>query len=367
MTSEEIVHEPQYYLERLLCIGGYKQEGGGVVVSTNFFNAFADYWRYYIGVNVIPAVGKPKVPIKGCFWRNYQDTPISEEQHNQWKKDNAFRDGMAVIAGKVYHRKDLVDYYFAAVNADNQLAICELLTRKGNTLSVEQIAQKTIVDQHNDKDRLHFYMYTVGVQLRDKASDKGKLGLSAADSMSKLPAFEVKASSNFLIFPAPCPHKTSGRRSIIGTYTPITLGQLEAAEFQGHIDGICKKYGLDTGNGNGNSNKIPIHDLFKDDFAVYKGHNRHLELMRAMESLMRRNVGILTKEQIWNLSQQWNQIHCEPPLDDVEFRKQWGCAEDFIMMMITTMVTMVMEDFEIEAAATVMVAVKGKRRLNLQR
>ena len=194
----KIVHEPQYYLERLLCIGGYKQEGdgGGGVVSTHFFNAFADYWRYYIfGVNVIPAVGKPKYQIKGCFWRNYQDTPISEEQHNQWKKDSAFRDGMAVIAGKVYHRKDLDDYYFQAVDADNQLAIYELLTRKENNLSVEQIAQKTIVDQHNDKDRLHFYMYTVGVQLRDKTSDKGKLGLSAADSMSKLPAFEVKASS----------------------------------------------------------------------------------------------------------------------------------------------------------------------------
>ena len=219
LTTEEFTRSPEYYLNFLLEIIDKDLRRDPGVTPDDYFNAYADYWRYYVGLNVIPAVGTAKVPIKGCNWKKYQDNQISEEQHNEWKKNNAFRDGMAVIAGKVFHRKDLNGYYFAGVDADNLLAITELLTRNGKTLTTEEKAQKTLADQHNDKERIHFYVYTVGVQLRDKTSDIGKPGFDT----TKLPAFEVKASSKFLLFVAPSPHKTSGIRRIIGTYTPITL------------------------------------------------------------------------------------------------------------------------------------------------
>jgi hypothetical protein len=36
-------------------------------------------------------------------WSHYQDRPILKEQHEQWKKDNTFQDGMTIIPGKVWH------------------------------------------------------------------------------------------------------------------------------------------------------------------------------------------------------------------------------------------------------------------------
>jgi hypothetical protein len=52
--------------------------------------------------------------------------------------------------------------------------------------------------------------------------------------------------------------------------------------------------------------------------------------MRAMESLLARNTGILSQDQIKSLARQWNNQHCSPPLDDKEFEKQWKCAADFV-------------------------------------
>ena len=84
-------------------------------------------------------------------------------------------------------------------------------------------------------------------------------------------------------------------------------------------------------NGNGNGKALsPIQELFKPDFTIFEGHNRHEALMRVMESLIARNYSILSLEEIKPLAQQWNQKHCSPPLDDKEFEKQWKCATDFI-------------------------------------
>ena len=45
----------------------------------------------------------------------------------------------------------------------------------------------------------------------------------------------------------------------------------------------------------------PIQELFKPDFTVYEGHNRHEALLRAMESLLARNIEILSHDQIKSL------------------------------------------------------------------
>ena len=76
--------------------------------------------------------------------------------------------------------------------------------------------------------------------------------------------------------------------------------------------------------------QIPIQDLFKEDFAVHEGHNRHEALLRVMESLIARTYGIVSLAEIKSWARRWNDQHCKPPLDDREFEKQWKCATDFI-------------------------------------
>ena len=49
-------------------------------------NEYADFWRYEIGVNVIPANSKQKIPL--TKWTEYQNNPIPKEIHDEWKKEN---------------------------------------------------------------------------------------------------------------------------------------------------------------------------------------------------------------------------------------------------------------------------------------
>jgi hypothetical protein len=55
----------------------------------------ADFWRHQIGVNVISADTKNKTIYEE--WKKWQNNPIPEELHNQWKTENKFSKGMAVI------------------------------------------------------------------------------------------------------------------------------------------------------------------------------------------------------------------------------------------------------------------------------
>lgn len=106
-------------------------------MSSQDFNSWADHWRFKVGVNVFPADTKNKTTY--IKWRQYQDSPVSEEQHEQWKKDNAFDNGMAIIAGKVWHAKetDKNGLYLILVDLDNKKAIDEFCTRNGITTPLE--------------------------------------------------------------------------------------------------------------------------------------------------------------------------------------------------------------------------------------
>jgi putative DNA primase/helicase len=292
----------------------------------NDFNEWADFWRNRIGVNIIPADSRNKRPI--VLWKEFQDKPIPGRLHNQWKNQSLFDNGIAIILGKVWHRNDRQDYYLNCIDVDNLRAIQEFFARNGKATTIEEFSKKTIIEQHRDNpNRLHLYVYTVGKPLRDKSSDVGRL--SGNVDPDTIPAFEVKASSNLLSFCCPGIHKDGHKVEIIGIREPAVLEGGTIDDMQDHIDAICIKYDLIRGNNNSN-NQIPISELFKDDTIIYEGHNRHAALLRVMESLLRRNAGLLSPDQIERLSKEWNVKHCQPPLDDGEFGKQWKCALDFI-------------------------------------
>jgi hypothetical protein len=50
-----------------------------------------DFWRYKKGVNVIPADTKLKTTT--IQWKEYQESPIPEWKHIQWKEEGAFNKG----------------------------------------------------------------------------------------------------------------------------------------------------------------------------------------------------------------------------------------------------------------------------------
>jgi hypothetical protein len=159
----------------------------------------ADFWRCNIGVNVIPANKRKKCP--NIQWKQYQDCPIPDWQYKRWIKDNAFSKGMAVIPWRAWHRKDKIGQYLICLDADKQKAIEELCTRNGKTISLQGLAQKILVEQHNDNaDKAHIYFYSP-IPFPKKSADS-ILGL------------EIKGlGGHGIIFCSPSIHKDESRRT----------------------------------------------------------------------------------------------------------------------------------------------------------
>lgn len=289
-------------------------------------NDWADFWRFDIGVNVIPADTKRKVTYES--WAEWQDKPIPEELHNEWKASGAFNNGIAIILGKVRHNPHKSGLFLVGIDLDNQKAIEEICNHNGNTISLLQLSQWTLVEQHlDDLSKAHVLLYS-RKPFPKKSSDTHSELSDKLDS-NEIPAIEVKGlGSHGILFVSPSVHQNGTPYQILGTLEPVI-----ADDFVNHLDDICRKYSIpyleavDRGNGNA---LMPIQELFKPDFTIFEGHNRHEALMRAMESLLVRNSSILSIEEIKTLAQQWNLKHCSPPLDDKEFEKQWTCATDFI-------------------------------------
>jgi hypothetical protein len=208
-----------------------------------------------------------------------------------------------------------------------------MCTRYGKTISIQELAQWTYVEQHDDRpDRMHILVYSEGKPFTKKSSDQSRLGCKL--DANEIPAIEVKnEGSIFYVSPSIHRDKDTGVErpyQIIGTDIPVLSNS-----FENNIDNILSKYGIpylnnNNESGNDDTAKISIEDLFAPDLKIYEGHNRHEALLRAMESLIQRNKGILSEERIKQLVYEWNSEHCVPPLDNKEFEKQWKCATKFI-------------------------------------
>lgn len=297
------------------------------------FNGWADFWRNHIGVNVIPADTKNKVTYHR--WSEWQDKAIPEELHNKWKDENAFSKGIAVIPGKVWHREDKEGLYLNGIDADNLKAIEEICIPNGRSISLNELAQWTLVEQHlDDTNKAHIYIYShcpFAKKSSDKTGSNDLIKQKITDS-NAIPAIEVKGQGQHgILFCSPSVHRNGQPYQIIATKEPVV-----ADDFEKHIANICRKYGLkylDNGNGKSQSHKTPIEELFYPHVKVLEGE-RAVKILRIMDSLLRRNAHILSLEQIRSLAYNWNKEHCVPPLNDAEFEHQWKSATEFIDIQI---------------------------------
>ena len=132
--------------------------------TEDFYNGWATYWRYDVGINIMPGawrivnVEKKFIPIMP--WKQFQNKPIPEKLFQEWIHNGAFSTGIAGIFGPVWHRPDRKGYYFGQIDADNALAIREIIGWKGDT-DIAAFAKKTLVEQHTDNrdQSAHFDFY----------------------------------------------------------------------------------------------------------------------------------------------------------------------------------------------------------------
>ena len=289
--------------------------------SLDDFNGAADYWRYIVGVNVIPADTQNRTTSITWKQSGYQDGPISEEQHIKWKGTNAFADGMSVITGKVW-RGEHAGEYFTCIDCDNKLSITEFCTRNDHSIPLEMIAEKFIVEQHKDNpNKCHIYFYSKA-PIVAKSSSVNTVGKDKIEN-NIVPGFEIKSQSNTLAFCAPSFDKGGHQYEFIGNCTvPTTLNERQSEELMQHLDDIHKKYGMQyRGSDNKNSSGSPkVADLVREGAVVFAGNNRHGALVQmgmSVYSYLRGKYPLSTIKEI--VFRVLNDIYCAPPLDRKEF------------------------------------------------
>jgi hypothetical protein len=183
-----------------------KQDRKSDMVSTadelKTFNDWADFWRYNIGVNLIPANTRKKETYES--WKEWQDKPIPQELHDEWKTSGAFDRGMAVILGKTWHNSEFGKrgLFLIGIDLDNRKAV-EEVAYKG----LKELSKDVIVEQHNDDlTKAHILLYSHKPFPKKSSDNTGHLNPKLA--ADEIPAIEVKGlGSHGILFVTPSIHK----------------------------------------------------------------------------------------------------------------------------------------------------------------
>lgn len=239
-------------------------------------NDYADFWRNDKGVNVIPANGVAKETwIK---WTkdprgNWQEVAIPQEIHDEWKRQNAFKDGMAVICGQVFHNKEHLGEWLNGIDCDNRLAIDEWTINR----PLRELAEITLVEQHKNENKSHIYYYSKK-PMKSKPSDVSTHGKKIDDNI--VPGIEIKSEGKNIMYCTPSPHKDGNKYEIIGIHE-IKLLDVDSLEIR--IDDICKKYGLSYLTKKGEIEKSHaseiIEKIIKKEYSKSEGSNRQYDLI----------------------------------------------------------------------------------------
>lgn len=272
--------------------------------TANSMNEWADFWRNEIGANVIPADSKYKKT--WVEWKQYQNSPIAQEQHDKWKSMNVFDHGIAVMLGCVYHHIGRKDLYLVGIDLDNKQAINAVCNIRGKQLTIHDLAEQTLVEAHEDEpSRAHIYVYSEKPFPSVKSKNEN--------------AIEVKSEgAHGLHYCAGSIHKSGAPYRIIGVKEPF-----KNEEFVEHVLNV-------SGYKDKQFDRIPVKERAK--FDVYEGNNRHEAVMAYAESLLFNGtvMAVNTEDDVKQLTRNFNNKRCKPPLDDSEFDKQFEAAKKFV-------------------------------------
>lgn len=297
-----------------------KQEKMLRELSHSTLDNFLNYFVCNVQVNIIPVISANKQPIEE--WTEWQSKPIPQEVYEGWKKGGRFDEGYGIITGALW-RGPYEGKYLACIDIDNKKGIEVFMDSFTEIKSLDDLAQKTLVVQHEDAndEKAHIYFIT------EKPITK-RSGSHLVKRMDiETPIIEVKSDNSGMMIGPGSMHRDGYPYRIVGTKEIKVLDEKLSDKLETTLHDIYTEFGNTNNDNNG---LVPINDLFKDDFVIREGNNRQEYILRTMDSLIKRNHEILSEEQIKALAQDINLNHCKPPLDLQEFEKKWKEAKKFI-------------------------------------
>lgn len=215
-------------------------------------NQWADFWYYLKGVNVIPAKNLTKTPKVG--WKEWQTEPIPEELFKEWQVKGMFEEGIAIVCGKVF-RGEHKGEWLNGIDCDNK-AGTDAMCPNG----VEEIARRTLVEQHANRDKCHILFYT-----REPLKSRGH-------SPNSEKQIEVKSEGKNLLYCSGCKHKDGSMIDIVGT---------EEIKLVKDHQGIEQK--LDEHLGTQIKLKTPSAKVTDEELSkLHEGDNRQLAILSSL-------------------------------------------------------------------------------------
>ncbi len=259
-------------------------------------NKWADFWRYEIGVNTIPANTKTKTPL--VSWTNdsrgnWQTQPIPEEIHKQWKKDNLFKDGLAIICGQVFHNEKYAGLWLNGIDCDDKAGI-DAICPSG----IEQASRGTLVEQHGNKEKCHVLCYS-------------KQPLKNRSLISDAPKIEIKSMGKNLLYCAGGIHKDGSLIDIVGTRK---IKVIDSTDLERQLDKILKPF--EKSRTNLISQIIPVEEKIANLPNKVVGTNKQGDLLSIVTSFAVRAKGIVTEDDCIKKSVELSRQFVDEPYDE---------------------------------------------------
>ena len=305
-------------------------------------NGWVLYYFNVWGVNVIPAPvedkNKPKSEQKSYWpvkWEDYPVIRISDATQKRWIDAGQYTGparGIAIILGRVWVGP-MKGKWLVGIDADNQLGV-KVVCNMFDCTSIEELSLKGVVIEQHAEDaphKAHFYFYAdapfhnlPGIKSRysgDKTKDWAKLA-----EENKIPAIEIKCAGGGVHFATPSKHSGGYTFKHVAGSPPVPLlclNDSEAADTIMKLEDQLHEYGdsyIDYKSKTTGKSVYPsIEEMYKPDYIVPAGSNRHLECRRLGASLLIRSEKA-NPEQSLSEVLAWNGGHCRPPLevDDVK-------------------------------------------------
>lgn len=297
--------------------------------------------RYYFevwGVNVIPAPvedkNKPKdqrISFWPVRWEDCQSKRIADEDQQRWINAGEYTKparGIAIILGRVWVGR-MVGKWLVGIDADNQKGI-EVICGTFDCATIEELALKgVVVEQHAEDapNKAHFYFYSdtpfhnlPGIKTR-YAGDKSK-DWEELIKTNQIPAIEIKCEGSGVHFGTPSKHPGGYTYKHVAGSPPVPtlcLSESEAADAIIILEDVLNAFGdsyLDYKSKTSGKTVYPsIEEMYKPDYKVYAGSNRHLECRRLGAKLLIRS-NMVNQEHALSEVLQWNRLHDVSPLTD---------------------------------------------------
>jgi MCM P-loop domain/MCM OB domain/Bifunctional DNA primase/polymerase, N-terminal len=280
------------------------------MITTDYFK-FLDWWFYSVGVNVMPADTRNKKVSKA--WAKYQTTAMTSEEYEVLKKAGDFIRRAAVITGGVW-RGDYVGLYLNGIDLDNSKAIEEMCSsRNGKAITLQELAESTLVEQHSDATKMHLYVYSKH-PFKNKSSDSGK----AWFNKETMPAIEVKGTKA-LMFCTPSMHKDGHRYQFLKQRSPDL-----SENFEQIINDVLTKYDIEYLSKD--EQRVRTTQRKNDECSIVNEGSRHNELLREMNARLHDFIRTKPLEEIKLMCIKFNNLRCRPPLEIKEFERMWNDA-----------------------------------------